>query len=167
MRLCGVVLLMIAVSGFSIMHAMDMKQKPRELHAMTDAMSLLYNDITARSLTLPDALAHVGGMSSGCARSFFTSVSYKLERSKQLFQSVWEEETAQLGIFGKEEREIVRQLGMHLGQFDAASQGRAIDTCINGLRLAEKRALADAQQYSRLYTGLGLTLGAMLAIILS
>lgn len=166
MRLTGVILLLLSAGGFGMMRAMDLKQRPKSIRSMIDALLLLRADILSRGLYLPDALAHVDGMSSGCAKTFFGTVSFMLGKSAKPFDVIWEESLDSLGELGREERDIIRRLGAHLGRLDAAAQGKAIDTSILLLEAAERQAKTYSQQYSRLYTGLGLTVGAMLAVVL-
>ena len=166
MHAFGALLLILALSGFGFIRTMDLKQRPRELRMMLDAMTLLRNDIVSRTLPLPDALAHVGGTCRGSARTLFISSKDKLGSSTQQFASVWSDQVAQLSVLSREDRTVLCQLRAHLGQFDAQAQGRAIDACISALKRNEAQASEYANQYSRLYTGLGLTLGAMLAVIL-
>ena len=90
MHAFGALLLILALSGFGFIRTMDLKQRPRELRMMLDAMTLLRNDIVSRTLPLPDALAHVGGTCRGSARTLFISSNARtcgfIERSsiKQL-----------------------------------------------------------------------------------
>ena len=162
----GAFLLILALSGFGVIQTMELKQRPRELRMMIDAMALLRNDIVSRMLPLPDALAHAGGSCSGLARYFLITVSDRLGNSSEQFSSIWEGSVDLLNILSREDRAVLCRLGSHLGRFDAAAQGEAIDACILSLKQNEAQACEYEKQYSRLYTGLGLTLGAMLAVVL-
>lgn len=166
MHLFGTFLLFAAMSGFGLICAGDLKRRPRELRSLIDALELLHHDIGACSLPTPDALAHVGGMSTGGTRAFFLSVSDKLCHSNGSFSQLWEEESNKLNLLKKEDRIAVIRLGNHLAQYDASSQCDAIQACITYLCQSEQQARRYSQDYSRLYTGLGMTLGAMLAVIL-
>ena len=166
MHVVGAFLLILALSGFGFIRTLDLKQRPRELRMMIDAMALLRSDITSRMLPLPDALAHAGGACGGLARVLLISVTDRLISTSESFEEVWKSAVNQLSVLNKDDRAVLCRLGSHLGQFDAASQGSAIDACIISLKRNEVQACEYANQYSRLYTGLGLTLGAMLAVVL-
>lgn len=166
MRFCGVMLLMLSVTGMGLMRSSDLRQRPRALRSMIHALSLLRDDIVSRSMQLPDAMAHTGGMTDGCCSIFFVSVAYKLTHSDLSFRDVWEEEIRSLSIMGDESLRTLSQLGKRLGTVDAQAQDQALDMCIGALEKAQQDAYARAAQYGRLYTGLSMTLGAMLAVVL-
>lgn len=166
MHLFGTFLLFAAMSGFGLICAGDLKRRPRELRSLIDALELLHHDIGASSLPTPDALAHVGGMSTGGTRSFFLSVSDRLGKTSCSFSKLWETESNKLSLLKQDDRIAVIRLGNHLAQYDAASQCNAIKACVAYLAQSEQQARRYSQEYSRLCTGLGMTLGAMLAVIL-
>ena len=165
-RICGMVLLVLSVSGIGWMRASELRQRPRALRGMIEVLSLLRDDIAARAMPLSDALAHVGGVSGGNSGEFLISTAYKLQHSDRIFREIWESEVQTLPFLSREDRGTISQLGKHLGVVDAVSQERAMDTCLHALERAEQEALSRAGQFGRLYAGLGMTIGTMLAVVL-
>ena len=165
-RVLGLLLLIAATASFGVMRSLELKRKPRELQSMIEALTILKHDIHSRTLPLPDALAHVAGMSDRDCRAFFLSVSDHLATTKQSFSELWRDELSALDHLSREELDTLSDLGVHLGRYDASAQADAIDACIRMLTQHRLRSLEQARQYGKLYTGLGLTLGAMLAVIL-
>lgn len=166
MHVLGALLLIGATTGFGLIQALELRRKPRELHALFDALRLLKNDICSRAIPLPDALAHVAGKCSGQARQLFLSISDHLVDTEESFCTLWQREADRLAFLDSESQEQLRDLGVYLGKYEVQSQAEALDICIGTLQKKESTAEEAVRQYSRLYTGVGISVGAMLAVAL-
>lgn len=166
MHLLGALLLVAATSYMGFARAMEVRKKPTFLRMIARALTLLKHEIVAKSSELPNAVSHVSVHCGDEIRPFFYSVSSKLENAKGSFAEIWIEETYSLPGLNKQEMELLAQLGFHLGKYDAASQKNALDQCIDSFHSLADEASRNARQYSRLYAGIGLTIGSMLAVAL-
>lgn len=165
-HILGTILLIAAASSIGVLETMELRRKPRELRALIQSLSILKHDLVARTLPLPDAIAHVAGQCASSCRPFYLEISDRLENTSLSFFGLWSEETQMFAKLGREARDAFEELGAHLGKYDVHSQAEAIESCAAVLRGCAERADARFRQYGKLYTGLGLTLGAMLAVAL-
>lgn len=167
MRLIGAVLLIAAAAGFGMIRASQLRQRPVVLHAVCDALAVLKNDIVSRGMTIPDTLAHVSFQCAETIRPFFLTVCLCLKESTDRFSEIWNKGAETLSPYlNHRELETLRELGVHLGKYEVKAQAEALDVCIKALENDARTAFQDSKQFGRLYMGLGLTVGTMLAVAL-
>ena len=166
MRLLGAILLVAATSYMGFARAVEVRRKPAYLRMIAGALTLLKHEIVAKSSDLPNAVSHVSVHCADRIRPFFYSVSSKIENAYGSFAEVWAEEVSGLSGLNKQEMDLLEQLGLHLGKYDAESQKNALDQCIDSFLSLADEASCDARRYGRLYAGIGLTIGSMLAVAL-
>ena len=166
MRVIGALLLIAAASGFGMIRASELRKRPAVLHAMINAIMLLKSDISSRGMSLPDAAAHVAGQCAEMIRPMFLTVCVMLKRDSGTFFDAWNSGIDEISCLLPQEAESLRDLGAHLGKYDVSAQANALEACIDAMNEYEHGAAQDFKQFGRLYTGLGLTVGTMLAVAL-
>lgn len=165
MRWFGMLLVLAASAALGLGRAAELRQRPRLLRALADSLKLLRSDIAFRLLPLPEALTHGAEAASGPVRTFYASLAEQICGDQRPFAELWTERTANLEL-PAEDIAALQTLGGQLGKYDADAQVDAIDYCVRCLEHAQKCAQEDADRRGRLYAGLGLTLGLMLAVTL-
>ena len=163
-RTVGCVLVFAAAVWWGISRTVPLRERPRVLLALADALSLLQSDTCTRLLPLPEALLHAAEMTSGPAKRFFSRLWERTMREDLTFAALWQEEAAALPAVRQEDLTPLLALGAQLGRYDAETQARALDQCIQTLRQNAQEAKQQAAVNARLYTGLGLTCGLLLAV---
>ena len=144
-----------AAGGIGLSGAMELRRRPRLLHSLADALSLLRSDIVCRLLPLPEALHHVAEASPGETGQCFFSLAGKIGETEASFSALWHEAVGGLNLPQSEATAALLALGEQLGRYDAEAQARAIDACIAALHTAEDAARQSAAQKGKLYSGLG------------
>ena len=153
MRLLGTVLLVAATAAIGLLKSLEVRKHPVILREFSGAL-------------LPDAITHAAGTCSECVRPFFSDLSAAMMVRDSLFAESWAQTAALFSGLNPPEREALGRLGLHLGKYDKETQLKAIDTCIEQFRIMTAQANQDAKQFGRLYAGIGLTVGSMLAVAL-
>lgn len=166
MHLIGALMMVTASASFGILKALDLRSRSKELHALIRSLNLLKHDLSARCLPLPDSVLHVSMQCDIVCRPFFARISDKLSTTPQSFAELWRSEAMCFSKCGSVVMDALADLGAHLGKYDAAAQSEAIDACVDTLQKAADRSDERMRQYGKLYAGLGLTIGSMLAVAL-
>lgn len=166
MRWLGALLIVCASAGIGFRSAVELRARPRRLHALADGIRLLRSDICDRLLPLPEALLHAAESAPPALAGAFRHLGEAIGTDEHAFAVLWHAAFASLDPLRPEERNALFVLGEQLGKYDAETQVRAADACIRALEAAEAEARAYAKQYGRLCSGLGITAGLLLAVSL-
>lgn len=140
-------------------------RRHRALIELKSAIELLYCEIEARN-KLVDSLCKVGSLHTGVVREFFLSLATLLKKEPQLgIVSAWDDcacvlETlmspSELGAFSSLATILYSGEEPRLGFLH----------CIESLDKICDRAEDSARRDGKMYTGLGVSIGIMLAVIL-
>lgn len=166
MHTLGALLLVAASASFGILQALELKKRSKELHALIRSLSLLKHDLSARAMSLPDAAAHAGRQGAPICRPFFQQLADKLSTTPLSFEALWRSELLRFSGQSAIVLDALGDLGAHLGRYDAQAQAEAIQACVDTLLAEADRADERTRQLGKLYAGLGLTVGSMLAVAL-
>ena len=165
-RFLGAFLLVAAAASIGLLKSIEVRKHPILLREFSEALVLIRNEIAAKNALLPDAITQTAGTCSECVRPFFSDLSAAMTVRDILFSEAWTQTAARCSGLNPREREALGRLGLHLGKYDKGTQLKAIDTCIELFRSMSAQAQQDAKQFGRLYAGIGLTVGSMLAVAL-
>lgn len=162
MKIIGALLLSGAGAALGFERSAQVKRRVRLLSALTAALGVMAEEISLLRTPLPELFAGLAGRGPEQTRAFFASLSDT--RGRPLSER-WSESARALPLDG-EARETLCALGMSLGRYDAASQCAQIELVCAQLRRMTQEARSERDGRARTYVGLGLSLGAMLAVIL-
>lgn len=165
-RWFGILLVLIASGCLGFLQAAELRRRPRLLKAASDSLKIIRSDIAFRLLPLPDTLRHAAQTASGLLRGTYATLAEQMCSETKPFSSQWRAAFSALDGFSPEDYAALCALGEQLGKYDADAQLDAIDYCIHYLQTAEQDARAAAAQRGRLYSGLGLTVGMLVAVTL-
>ncbi len=162
--LCAVVIIVCsALIGFG--KAISLKNRARQLGDIVTGLELMKSEIGQRCTPMTEIAQ---ALSSG-ARGIFAELLANLNALMPLmdsmgFTGIWDKSVSVLPL-KDDERATLGRLGSCLGRYDAQAQCHEIDACINRFEAFERRAEADYRKNSRMYAGLGLTLGFIIAVL--
>lgn len=165
-RWFGIFLVLAASGCLGFLKAAELRRRPRLLKAAADSLKLIRNDIAFRLLPLPEALQHAAQAASGALQDTYATLARQMCTQAQPFSEQWCEGFGALADFSPEDRAALCTLGEQLGKYDADAQLDAIDYCVHYLQAAEQDARASVAQHGKLYSGLGLTIGLIVAVTL-
>lgn len=165
-RWLGIVLVLATSSCFGFLKAAELRRRPRLLKITADSLKLIRSDIAFRLLPLPDTLRHAAQAASDPLRDAYAELAAQMRTETQPFSEQWRAAFRALDGFSPEDQAALCTLGEQLGKYDADSQLDAIDYCIHYLQSAEEEARLNAVRSGKLYSGLGFTIGLMMAVTL-
>ncbi|HHU22981.1 MAG TPA: stage III sporulation protein AB [Clostridiales bacterium] len=168
-KFIGALLLIAAGAGMGVAKTRQLHFRVRSLSSILGSLEIMRGEICTRLTPLPELFLQLAAEAPGPADEFFSALKTGLtglgERS---LGEIWYqalEDTPSLVLKPEEERALYL-FGMSLGRFDVAEQKQAIDRCMESMGRFLETARGEAQARGRLYTGLGLALGMMLAVVL-
>lgn len=159
-RLFGAGILVLASLCLGRASVRELRCKPERLRRMIDALERLRAEIAAFA-PLREALQHASESPDESVRSFFYTISSRMETENQRFQMLWVSELKKLRFLNQAEVQTLMPLGAQLGRYDADSQLRALDRCIQAL----EQAYTEAKEKARSEAGLRLRLTAVIVAL--
>ena len=169
LRLLGAVCVVTACTVWGRLRALALRRTAGTLRAVCRLLMQLKSEITELRTPLPELIGRLAAEAPDCCRGWLTALDAAMQDEPDArFASLWQrtlKSDAPPGL-GEEETECLCLLGLSLGRYDAPEQGAAIDRCLRETERAQLRAEENARTQGRLFTGLGLAAGLLLAILL-
>ena len=163
-------MLLLVVSGMmtGTAAAARLKRRVESLSSMLAALELMRGEIGTLLIPLPETIARLANMEKLTVQPLFQAMEELLPQLGECtFSALWEQAIAESSLgFSAEEKQSLLQLGESLGRFDGETQSIAISRCMDELEHSLSNAKMKATGDGRLYKGLGLAGGLMLAVIL-
>lgn len=161
-RLSGALLLVIAGAALGLERSARVKRRVRLLSALGAALGVMAEEISMLRTPLPELFAQLAGRVGPELRGFFAALS---EPDGRPVSEEWGECVDELPLL-PEERETLRSLALSLGRYDAPSQCAQIELVRTQVGRLAQEARLERDGKGKTYLGLGLSLGAMVAVIL-
>ncbi|MGI5935463.1 MAG: stage III sporulation protein AB [Oscillospiraceae bacterium] len=168
-KLIGAMLLVMAGAGMGLVKAGHLHFRVQSLSSILSSLEIMRGEICTRLTPLPEIFSLLAAEAPSPADKFFSAMKTGMSGlGQRSLGEIWGQalkDTPALALKPEEERAL-HLLGMSLGRFDVSEQKQAIDRCMESMGRFLEKAREDAQTQGRLYTGLGLAFGMMLAVIL-
>lgn len=161
-RLCGALLLVTAGAALGLEGSTRVKRRVRVLSALSAALGVMAEEISMLRTPLPELFAQLSGRAGPELRGFFAALS---EPDDGPLSGKWGECVDALPL-SPEERETLRSLSLSLGRYDAPSQCAQIELVRAQIGRLAQEARTERDGRAKTYLGLGLSLGAMAAVVL-
>lgn len=145
-----------------------LRRRERTLECLRLALGWLADELAFRLTPLPDLLGRLAREQAGPVGLFLQDVLAGLERDREggLRQSWRQAMVRQLSFLKEEERQVLLEVGQTLGRFDAQAQAQALNRALRRLDAILAKAGEETGRLSRVYTALGLSAGAAVALVL-
>ena len=168
LRLAGAVLLAAgpALAGFCA--AARLGRRPRVLRELAGALEQMEREVAFRLTPLPELFAGLAAEHSGAVGAVFSACAAGTEGlERRSMGQVWRRALEEAGLdLDARSARVLEELGDVLGRYDAEGLRAALCGAAEELRAAAGQAERELEQKGRMERVLGLTAGAMLAILL-
>jgi len=168
-KLIGALLLVAAGAGMGLAKARELRFRVQSLVAILSSLEIMRGEICTRLTPLPEIFALLAAEAPEPASEFFCALKEGMsELGERSLGEIWSralKDTPSLALKPEEERAL-HLFGMSLGRFDVSEQKQAIDRCMESMGRFLQKAREEVHTQGRLYTGLGLAFGMMLAVVL-
>lgn len=163
-------LLVIGSSGvIGNIVARGYSERPKQLSELISAFTLLETEISYAKTPLSEALIRAGGSKHTVARNMFETASKIIASGNQLPGQAWETAVGcvySISDLAPEDRDTLLSFGGKLGSCSSVDQLRHIALVSERLRRSEAEARVKAEGTARMWRYLGLTVGAMIVLLL-
>ena len=165
-KVVGAVMVITACALWGSLKAGELREHDALLLALLSALETMRAEITSRLTPMPEIAERLARTGPEQTRPFFSLLDGRLcELGDREFSEIWSECVSALYL-PRDEEGVLRDLGRVLGRYGPAEQGAALELCMEALSAAQKEAHAEARSGSRLWTGVSLTAGMLLAVML-
>lgn len=167
LRWVGAALVFAGCGALGILLAGRLSGKVKALRAMAAALEQMEREMGFRLASMPELLESAAKTVGPPADGFFQRCLDGLEQlGEKSLAEIWEETLDWAGDLGDPALAALRGLGVVLGQYDGESQRESLAGTRRELERCLQEARAEQARLGRVYTTLGITAGAVLAILL-
>lgn len=168
MNWIGAILLIVATTSIGFERALRLKRRPEQLLELKTALQIMEAEIVYSQREIVDVCAQISKHIRPPLKAFFYAISSQLNKNDDL-SLLWEQELDELkshSALENEEINIMKQFGHTLGHFDIIQQQKQIQLTSIHLDRLLKEADRDYLTLSKVYRGVGILTGILIALIL-
>ena len=168
-KLLGAVLVVGSSGVIGNVVARGYSERPRQLSELISGFTLLETEISYAKTPLSEALMRAGGRKGSDARRIFETASHIIASGNQSPGQAWETAVtviSPVSALTTEDRDALLAFGAKLGSCTSTDQLRHIALVRERLRANEMKARDKASETARMWRYLGLSVGAMIALML-
>ena len=170
MKTVGLLMIFMGCAGAGYILDMKYRMRLKELAALIYSFEQLKGDIDYRLTPLPEACIHVAGSSRVGVGHIFRNFGMALESRRGVDTSLmWQEavdKEKHRYHLNKEDYEILYEFGHLSGYLDKEMQKNQIELVLRKLKDLVVKEELNKEKTSKLYTGMGLLIGACICILL-
>ncbi len=169
MKIIGILFVVISAASVGWRLSLSIRGRCLVLGQLIHGFRHMKSELSFHSTPLPQAFQKVAAVTTGQAREFFLWIGSEMEQKCWLTPlTAMEQASSQMTELPPADpvRQVLKDLGTGLGQFDLESQLQELELALN--RLTEIRIHADKERTirCRTYQTLGVCAGLALAILL-
>lgn len=165
-KIMGALICVGTMTALGIKKAEDIKYRARLPRALSASFCLMRGEIVTRLSSLPDTIERLAKSAPMEVRGFYVLLFTKLdELGEREFFDIWCDCVSYLAL-NERDMSVVCDLASILGKYEAYEQGLALNRCIEHLNHSASSSDVKASEASKLYTGLGMSLGLIISILL-
>jgi len=169
MKIIGALLLVAACTLFGVGQARGLYFRQSCLEGVLDSLRFMEAELKNGAVPIPDIFEAIKNLPNTKLKSFYTALNEKMAGfGEESLAEIWSESALNdhsISLSDRQRQELCR-VGNYLGRYSENEQSEAINACIQHLEEELKRSSIKAREGAKLYTGLGVTAGLMLAAVL-
>lgn len=169
MKIIGAVLLVCACTLFGIGQAGKLRFRQSCLAGVLDSLRFIEAELKNGSVTIPEIFSELSKLPDTNMQKYYVNLNNRMNAfGEESLSEIWSGcamNDDSISLSGRQRQELCR-IGNYLGRYSESEQSDAINACIKHLEDDLERSSEKARQGAKLYTGLGLTFGLMLAAVL-
>lgn len=170
LKIMGCVFCLSAAMTVGFLKAEELKIRVRRLEELKRMMVLLQGEFRFHRATLSEAFENVASRVEAPFRDFLTETARKLSDGTQgSFRKIWTEMSEKLlsaDGFQKEDQGLLELLGNSLGYLDLTMQMETLKLSMEQTEEALCGAKERLETRGKLYRTMGVTVGALLALLI-
>ncbi|MDR0952519.1 MAG: stage III sporulation protein AB [Oscillospiraceae bacterium] len=167
-RLLGGLAVVVGGALLGIVYSRKVSRQERCLGQLIDSLRYMRSELKATAAPTTQLIGQLALNAGGEVREFYVNLLARLERlGDESFESLWLEAAADRESLpiGARQRQILGSLGAFMGKFSIEELDAALEAVIDRLGPELLSAREKTRDGNRLYPGLGLCGGFMIAAI--
>lgn len=169
MKIIGAIMLVSACTFFGFIQAKKLRFRQSCLESVLDGLRFMDAELKNGAVPIPEIFSELCKLPDSRLHSYYVNLNEKIGNlGEASLSEIWC--GCALGdrsiSLSERQRQELSRIGSYLGRYSEAEQSEAICACIEHLESQLKGSEEKARQGTKLYMGLGLTFGLMLAAIL-
>lgn len=169
MKIVGAVLLVCACTLFGIGQARRLYFRQSCLAGVLDALRFIDAELKNGAVPIPEIFSELCRLPETNLHGFYVNLNQKMDSfGEESLSEIWSGcvmNDQSISLSSRQKQELCR-IGNYLGKYSENEQSEAITACINHMEGELQISSEKAKEGAKLYTGLGLTFGLMLATVL-
>ncbi|NLP44772.1 MAG: stage III sporulation protein AB [Peptococcaceae bacterium] len=168
MLLVGYAGLIVGFGLLGLIKANKIRNRPREIREIINALSLLDTEIFWGVTPLPEAFAILKNRAEPPWNNFFAQLEIRLRKGENAF-SAWEiccKEHQNKTCLIEEDWKVLRSIGKGLGRSDRNEQHKQLQLAQKHLIAIDEKARAQADHKAKLWSYLGFLGGLAIVIVI-
>lgn len=170
LKILGSVFLLASTASMGFLKAGELKIRTDHLKELKKVMILLQGEFRFHRSPIPEAFESVSKKTAAPFRGFLESVAAELETGRSgNFLSIWEKQCKELLSWEgmkREDQQLLEQLGNSLGCFEVTLQLEMLQGVIRQTEEILKAAKEQQEVRGKLYQTMGVSLGALLTLLI-
>lgn len=169
-KIMGSLFLLGSAASIGFLKAEELNERVKKLQELKRMMVLLQGELRFHRATLSEAFGNVADRVAEPFQSFLKETAKKLEeRDEEGFGSVWSKKSKELlhteGL-KKEDAHLLELLGSSLGYLDLTMQTETLNLVMIQTEDAITAAKEQQKSKGKLYQTMGITVGALLVLLI-
>jgi len=166
-KMLGAVLLAGGCLWLGEHRARQLRARVEVLDGLLDGLNGLRRELELRLAPLPQLMEELGGQTASPVRDLFLSCRRALEGLRQeSFTQAWTNLVEQVPHLQREDKRVLRNLGLVLGRYDGRGQSAAISNVCRELERNREQAWQTSCRLGRVYRTMGAVGGGFLIVLL-
>lgn len=168
MKLIGAIAVIVSCGAFGISQSRKLSRRAVCISAAAEALRYMASELRASAPPLPELMDELACSAAQPVRGFFAKLSGETKLiGEESFEAIWKRTVSSDSsmLLGEGSRRILAGAGEFIGRFSCSEQAEALERCAYKLESEYRFANEKAREGRRLYPGLGLTVGVMLAAV--
>jgi len=168
MKLLGFLAVVLGCGAFGLSRSMALSRRAACLAASAEALRYMASSLLASACPLPELVEELSQWAGPEVRGLFSRLLEAMDKlGEESFEELWKDAVYSEPSLALDEsqRHILAGAGEFMGKFSSEEQSRALERCAGRLEMECRAAEEKAREGRRLYPGLGLTAGVMLAAV--
>jgi len=164
----GAICLVLSGAVFANIKVSQLKLRTDVLSSMISSLLWIRSEISTNLTPVTELVQCLAADAHPSVRPFFQAVHEQIDAyGIPYFAQCWQRAVQiHCEALSEDEFRVLCDLGGILGRYGVQEENTAIDRCIQQFQAAYEQARQDRTERTRLYLGIGLTAGGMLAIVL-
>lgn len=170
LKITGIAIIFLSCTYIGFYYGESFKRRSKQLKSILKSLMFLNNEVIYSNTPLPEALNYISVKVDTPTSDILSAVAKRLEsgESKSVYDAFYEEyhkKDLNFNLF-EEDKIIIKDFLKGLGESGVYGQDKLFNLVIENIKLSCNAADELAKKNSKMYSAIGICIGAMIAIFL-